>query len=704
MRQISGTYEGLGRDVELTLRLDVDGPTALNMLSGELNQSVRLQEFNYFNLRQHSFIGDEITREVEGNRVTFSAPIRFFRLPELTGSIEVEIEPTSAVARLKVTGYGYHRQPFTFALNKVSDYFRDIRLEIDFEAGTELPEPFEPWSVGTRPAGMPEEPVTIQGAFQGSGIDVVVEPQHTQIPPAEAGADARWTEAELHAAMISHFSLISSDPTWNVYLLIGREFVVPGVSGIMFDQTNPLPRQGVAVFYRHFENLPDGIRQRNYLCTTIHELGHALNLLHSFQKGVFSEFGFGDNPFMMPRSDSLSYMNYPWRYPFGHNMPPGWNGTPDYWARFPFAFDDIELMHLRHHDRLEVIFGGEAFGIHGHNRMSNQMPAQAERQNAASALQLELRAKRVLAQEVRAYECMEPVSLELKVACKGEEDVEISSHLDPSYGVVAVYLQKPDGTVARFRPLMTACTEGSEQQTLTPGVPVYQNLHLTYGRDGFSFDEPGFYQVCAVYQGGERFTTYSNVLSIYVGAPQSRETEALAADFFDPSKGELLAVGPSASSRFSAQIDFFREVVDRLPGTALGRHLAGYLAMVHGVPFKDLTRIRLQEEGAPTTKLRLATTRASTKDALFYLKKARTRPASAQESLSNLCQYRLEIDRARIYEASGDVEKAKAAVGELKDFVAKAVGSNNKLRKQALAALDEKQARIGQPQSILAAE
>ena len=429
-----------------------------------------------------------------------------------------------------------------------------------------------------------------------------------------------------------------------------------------------------------------------------------MNLLHSFQKGVFSEFGFGDNPFMLPRSESLSYMNYPWRYPFGHNRPPGWDGTPDYWARFPFAFDDIELMHLRHHDRLEVIFGGEAFGIHGHNRMSGQVSSQLERQNSASPLQLELRAKRVLGDEVRAYECMEPLHCELKLACKGKEEIEISDQLDPSFGVIAVYIQKPDGTVVRFRPLMTACVDGCETQALKPGLPFYQDLHLTYGRDGFSFDEPGSYQIRAVYHGGEGLTTYSNVLSVYVGAPANREIESLAADFFDPNKGELLAVGPSASSQFTAQVDFFRELVDRIPDTAVGRHIAGYLAMVDGIAFKDLVRIRVQEVGAPRTALHLTTTKANAKQALGYINRARAKPASALESMSNLCRYKLEIDRARIYEASGDLDKAKATVGDLKEFVAKAVGSNEMLRKRALSTLDEKQAQIGQSQSILAAE
>lgn len=700
MTQLSGTYQGLGRDVELILRLDVDGPTALNMLSGEINQSIELKDFNYLNLRQHSFIGDDISCTQEGNRSIFTTPIRFFRLPELTGTITVEIDPSSAVARLKLTGYGYHRQPLTFALDKTSDYFRDIRLEIDFEKGTEVPEPYEAWRAESHPAGMPEEPISIQGAFQRSGIDVVVHPDHTAISGA-AGADGRWTSAELHAAMTNYFSLISTDPTWNVYLLIGMQYVNPGVSGIMFDSGDPLPRQGAAVFYSHFKDLPDGIRQRNYMRTTVHELGHAFNLLHSFQKGVFSEFGFGDNPFMMPRSNALSYMNYPWRYPHGHNRPPGWNGAADYWARFPFAFERTELMHLRHHDRLEVAFGGEAFGIHGHSRLSALQAAEIAECQRTAPLKLSLRAKQVKGRQVTAFDHMEPVHLELKLESSGQE--EIDTRLDPAAGLVAVYVQKPNGEITKYRPLMTACGEQPELEILQPGLPLYQDLHLTFGRDGFHFQEPGIYEVRAVYLGGERQTTYSNALRLNVAPPKTRERELLAADFFDPVKGQLLAVGPSASSQFSVHLDFFRDMAAQMPETAVGRYLAGYLGMADGVPFKDVGHTRIQEQGVPVTTARMSTSKPKPEAALKYLDAACKATNIPAEDLGNLYQARLGLCRARVLEAGGDAKAAKAAVDEVKKFVALAIADNKPVRERELARLDDIKEKIGGKETPLAA-
>ena len=62
---------------------------------------------------------------------------------------------------------------------------------------------------------------------------------------------------------------------------------------------------------------------RKLIQTTVHELGHALNLAHRFEREV-------------GRADSTSFMNYDWRYKGGSH-------TTEFWSRFAFAFDDDEL-------------------------------------------------------------------------------------------------------------------------------------------------------------------------------------------------------------------------------------------------------------------------------------------------------------------------------------------------------------------------
>src|SRR5690606_22784138 len=82
----------------------------------------------------------------------------------------------------------------------------------------------------------------------------------------------------------------------------------------------------------------------------VHELGHCFNLFHSFHKTYM-------NPPQPNRPDSLSWMNYPYNYTGGSG------GEAAFWSAFPFQFDALELAHLRHGFRNNVIMGGANFGI-----------------------------------------------------------------------------------------------------------------------------------------------------------------------------------------------------------------------------------------------------------------------------------------------------------------------------------------------------
>src|SRR5690606_27938231 len=90
-------------------------------------------------------------------------------------------------------------------------------------------------------------------------------------------------------------------PQWAVWLLAARKATSSSLLGIMFDYTGNAPhRQGCAVFQDSLRNYFSGSDyNRNLLYTYVHELGHAFNLLHSWDKS---------------RPDSLSWMNYPWSY------------------------------------------------------------------------------------------------------------------------------------------------------------------------------------------------------------------------------------------------------------------------------------------------------------------------------------------------------------------------------------------------------
>ena len=62
----------------------------------------------------------------------------------------------------------------------------------------------------------------------------------------------------------------------------------------------------------------------------MHELGHALNLAHTWLVG---------------RPDTTSFMNYPQRYPHGTTFA---DRAHNYWKDFDYKFDPEEIFHLHH--------------------------------------------------------------------------------------------------------------------------------------------------------------------------------------------------------------------------------------------------------------------------------------------------------------------------------------------------------------------
>ena len=132
--------------------------------------------------------------------------------------------------------------------------------------------------------------------------------------------------------------------------------------GIMFDSIGPFHRNGTAVFNQSIEDFyPANTPQRNETIarhkfrTLVHEVGHAFNLAHSWQKqhpaGTPWSSRLTDEP------NALSFMNYPRKVT---------GGASAYWEHFRFRFSDQELLFLRHAPDAFVAMGGESWFVnHG---------------------------------------------------------------------------------------------------------------------------------------------------------------------------------------------------------------------------------------------------------------------------------------------------------------------------------------------------
>jgi hypothetical protein len=594
---ISGTYVGERGMYRLELRLDLAEQSLqglhqpLNLVSGDVYRDIGDGEWEY----RSSFIVEHPYVTWGAQEVAITGTMAYYRnlevassgygaasTPVLRVTIPVQtIHEPPAPATVQIIRWGNFRS--TFLCDKTSAFLRTIDLEIDRITGTELPRPFDTQTVSVRPADLPSLELDIQRAYQRAGVDMRILSDEQVFAPADAGTDLKWDEDELHNAMVHNFSQWRDEPQWKLYLLIATHFkLYPDnlVTGIMYDSqyrdpNDPFPRQGAAAFYSTMKmpevwgGLPQAEFDRNFLRTCVHELGHALNLLHSFDK---------------ERPDSPSWMNYPWRYPYGYNLPPGWNGTNQFWQKCRFEFDLEELRHLRHHAMMEVIPGGAAFGILGHDVAVPAAVPSDQLEAAPVALYIRTRPERYL------FNFAEPVTVELKLKNQTKAPMVVPDMLNPEFGLMELYIRDPKGEVRPYQPLFKLCGEAKTEE-LAPGDKLYESVFLAYGAGGFYFEDPGEYQIWAIYTAGG-YRLRSNALRIRVAFPQARDEEDMALYTFGRDQGHVLYM--RGAKHLQSGTDQLREVTERFPNTNLSRYIHLCFGNSEARAFKDLVAGEIQ--------------------------------------------------------------------------------------------------------------
>ncbi|MEQ4724846.1 hypothetical protein [Nonomuraea sp. B19D2] len=634
---ISGLYQGQDDDSQLALRVDVDGARPTGRVSGDLF-TVAGATTSYVG----SFVVDAPTVHAAGDEArvqgrgvfTFETPVKDVSVTIVDGS------GTAAVAGR------------TYQVALASLYFRSVLLEQDSVIGTV---PFASYHTGTLPgpSGSPARELSVSAAYAEAGIELTLA-QPGVIPVDGSGADLAWDDAELHHAMTQQFSAFGDAPAWRMWLLVASKHV-GGFRGIMFDYNDAHQRQGSAVFYDVIKGTTPQAR-RAQLRTYVHELGHAFNLLHSWQKNLGTppqplgpQGGFGD----------LSWMNYVQNY-----LPGGEQG---YWAAFPFQFTDAELVHLRHGFYRDVAMGANAFGTGAAEIAPFEQPVEDR-----SGLRLELRAK-------ESFELGEPVVVELKLSCAGEPRTT-HGHLHPDTEFTQVSITQPDGRTVLYRPMMRHCVDSSPEIRLDAGNPaMYRSAYIGHGRDGHYFQQPGEYHVRAQYIAADGSRIVSPACLVRVRFPVSRDDHQVAALMLGEEQGRLFSLLGSDSPTLRSGNLALDEVIDRY-----GTHpLAVYARMVKGLNAE-------REFKALTAGKRLRVRPPDPKQGIEHLTRV-AGDASIDNITLNMVMRRLARAEAR----QGDLRRANAVMDQMvATFQAKGVNPivmgqirhQAELTKEALAA------------------
>jgi hypothetical protein len=566
LRNVSGRYRGRSGgtgDLQLELRIDVDGRRPTRRVSGDFYRTTggTIAYVGSFIVTTPTLTVSATEVVIDGRGV-FTFTTGSPRLQVTIPRVAEFLPPASAVAQF-MTPSGVPGARYSCAFE--STLFRRLEFESDFVTGVT---PFQSYNTGLLSSGGPSRVLTVAAAFAEAGVEMVDTGETNEVPIAIAGSDRIWTNRELHASMENHFRLWRDEPGWRVWLLAATIHEIgSGLRGIMFDQEGS-QRQGCAVFHDVIGGASNQVI-RAQLRTYVHELGHCFNLYHSHQKEYMT-------PSQPNRMDALSWMHYPDYYQSVNG-----SGAGAYWSAFPFQFDDLELVHLRHAFRNDIIMGGNPFGT-GAAEIDPLIFADPIEDH--SGLQLTISSS-------ASYYMGEPVVIELKLESTDLRGKRVNAQLHPNDGYVQVGICKPGGKTFVYRPFIQQCRE-PDLVTLDANRPaVYDSAYIGYGKDGLYFDAPGVYELRAIYHATDDSRVISNVLRLRVEAPVDNQEREIAELFLGDEQGRLLYLLGSDAEGLSDGNDAFDQMLAQY-----GKHpMAVYAKLAKGMnasrPFKSIDTV-----------------------------------------------------------------------------------------------------------------
>src|SRR5262249_43535224 len=127
------------------------------------------------------------------------------------------IERNGTMMRLTLSGGG--------GPDLVRDYrfssptFHPVEFEYDAVEGVTPVTAIHTHDHPDRPGTLPDEELSIETVYRRAGFDVRKSGGDTIVPLTLAGADERWSNAEMHDAMQVHWSRFADKPQWSLWTL-----------------------------------------------------------------------------------------------------------------------------------------------------------------------------------------------------------------------------------------------------------------------------------------------------------------------------------------------------------------------------------------------------------------------------------------------------------------------------------------------------
>ena len=337
----------------------------------------------------------------------------------------------------------------------VSPHLRRAVLEIDRVADCERP-------VGSA-AG-----VDWRAIFDRVGWDLSVIESDADLP--EPSGDS-WSPAEMHAAMLSKRDVADLDAEWRYWLLCVRRLDGDAARGLMFDRdgadSNNVPREAAGIAshwpipddegWGSVKGLRFGTATDAYFRTAVHEIGHAMGLLHNPT----------DNGFMNTTGEIARSAVPPQSFP----------------ENILWSHARQDQLRLRHMPDIWIRPGGVPFGASYGTAPMITADAIVE----LDGLRLEV------VPLLAAVPIGAPVRITITLHNEARDAVPVPAELSLKAGYVSGSVTDPSGSVRSFKSLVRRTDRRIAE--LARGETHMGSMTLLRGSEGALFPMPGPYTV-----------------------------------------------------------------------------------------------------------------------------------------------------------------------------------------------------------------
>lgn len=514
---LNGSYEGHDTHARVVLRVEDDA------LSGDIFRLSPLGDFGEWTASFRSI-------ETPGQRSKCTETMKFPLIFEdkFGANAEGHVELTSLSTCLALDLVIYKQllnlpvnRPMRADLQWEGPNLRHLTVNEIRESGTATLQPVEHMGLVK----------TLESCLFETGFGMQMRSLTPELPTPAQGV---WSEKALIELMMNNKGLHATGGDFAAQLCLVSRSNRAGLAGIMFDGWADNQRQWLAVFADTLKQFSDPSKfDSDLLHTTLYELGHALNLVHRFERNV--------SP-----AESKSTFNNP-------QNSRGDACEPALWSNSDFRFGQDHASFLKHAGQNAIRSDGKV----SHSVRYWETVKGGYSPNLADFCDQSAELELILPGGGPVLMFAQPVILGLRLKNTGPVPLSVPhAVLDQKAGHLEFLIER-EATARHdhlednlFVPVVHRLNVMSHanQIEIQRDQSIEGNANLTFGNSGFPFAEPGNYRVTAFLcvpqpgQGPDRIVK-SAPTRLRISMPKTCAEEQVALEMLSEEAGLFFALG-----------------------------------------------------------------------------------------------------------------------------------------------------------------